>query len=244
MINFFTRLRNKVLGINAIHQKIQDEQKETIRQIKYHHKELQALGLLGEFLPKNYFPVTGFSLSFQQIQHIINDIAYFKPTKILEFGSGISTVIISNFLKANKLNAKLYSVDNDLEWQDQVKNQIEGNNNTEFFHFPIGETEFSFMNEKVKWYKIPRDHLINNLKEIDLVIVDGPSGGICKYSRFGFIPFLMNKLSIDAIIFVDDTHRPEEIDICEEAREVFLKNKTKFFDYSRLANSSSFSSNP
>jgi hypothetical protein len=54
----------------------------------------------------------------------------------------------------------------------------------------------------------------------------------------------MNKLSIDAIIFVDDTHRPDEMDICEEAKEVFQKNKGKFYDYSRLANSSGFSSNP
>jgi|LSQX01.2.fsa_nt_gb hypothetical protein len=244
MIKYITRLRNKVLGINAIHQKIQDEQKETIRQIKYHQKELQAIELLSGFLPKNYFPVTGFSLSFQQIQHIINDIAYFKPNLILEFGSGISTVIISNFLKANNFNAKFYSVDNDLEWQSQVKNQIAGNNNTEFLNFPIGDTEFSFKDEKVKWYQIPSNHFLRSLNEIDLVIIDGPFGGICKYSRFGFIPFLMNKLSIDAIIFVDDTHRPDEMDICEEAREVFLKNKTKFFDYSRLANSSSFSSNP
>lgn len=244
MINFFTRLRNKVLGINAINQKIIDSQKENLKQIQYHQKELQAIEILKEFYPKNYFPVTGFSLGFQEIQHIINDIAYFNPKIILEFGSGISTIIISNYLKANNSNSIIFSIDNNQGWQEAVKKEIHGNDNTTFFCFPVEDAELTFREEKVKWYQIPSDHFLNSVNEFELVIVDGPYGRISRFARFGFIPFLTGKLAKDAVLFIDDTHRPDELEIAEEASLLFKKNKMRFFDYSRLSNHSDFNSAP
>lgn len=48
-----------------------------------------------------------------------------------------------------------------------------------------------------------------------MVFVDGPPGSICLFSRYPALPALINHLSPDAQIWMDDTIRDEERNICE-----------------------------
>jgi predicted O-methyltransferase YrrM len=202
-MKWLVEIRNKLLGINHIDKVRSDQQ--------YHFKELKAIEVLKPYFPKGYLFESGFSLSFQTIQHIANDIVIFKPSIVLEFGSGLSTIILNNFIKQNGLEVRLISIDNDGLWQRSLREECD---RVDFFDFPLRQSHPNSYNAMGSWFDIPDDHHLNTLK-YDLVIVDAPKGSLGKLSRYGFIPFIEDKLSKNAVVYIDDTNRIDEQQIAE-----------------------------
>jgi hypothetical protein len=63
-----------------------------------------------------------------------------------------------------------------------------------------------------RWYQV---ELLKDVESVDLLWVDGPPGATCLFSRYPALPALANKLSPLAEVWLDDTIRQEEKDICE-----------------------------
>lgn len=64
-----------------------------------------------------------------------------------------------------------------------------------------------------RWYS---KTLLHGIENVDLLWVDGPPGATCLFSRYPALPALADKLSADAEVWMDDTIRKEEKDICEK----------------------------
>lgn len=60
-----------------------------------------------------YLPSTYASVDFQSLPVLMNDIIINQRKSIIEFEGGISTFLIGRLIKLNKIEAKLYSVEND-----------------------------------------------------------------------------------------------------------------------------------
>ncbi|QDH79798.1 hypothetical protein FKX85_12455 [Echinicola soli] len=203
------KIRDKLFGISKIGYLIAEEGKRNRELSSYNMRELKAIEFLKGYFPEGFLFETGFSLSFQTIQHIINDLIIYKPKVILEFGSGLSTQILSNYINKHQLGSKLISIDDDQEWQDALKQVCKG---VDFHTFPLQDDHPYSYGGEGKWFDIPKNHSINTV-EFDLIIVDAPKGGLCRQSRIGFIPFVKDKLSSAPIIYLDDTHRQDEQEI-------------------------------
>lgn len=214
---WYIRLRDKLLGLEKteflVSRKIESKSEFNL----FRYRELKAIEFLKPFFPEGYIVNTVFSLSFQTIQHIANDIIINKPKFIIEFGSGISTIILDNIISKNRLDVTFFSIDDNKEWQELISSEIK---NVELVHFQISSrNDFSF-NKNGKWYEIPKDHKLLDYK-FDLAIVDGPSGKICNYSRYGALNFLKSRLSSNGIIFLDDTDREEDLFLLNEFSKEF-----------------------
>ena len=57
--------------------------------------------------------------------------------------------------------------------------------------------------------------MLEGVENVDLLWVDGPPGATCLYSRYPALPALADKLSPNAEVWMDDTIRQEEKDVCE-----------------------------
>lgn len=64
----------------------------------------------------------------------------------------------------------------------------------------------------MSWYS---KQLLEGLEGVDLVFVDGPPGSTCQYARYPALPAIYQYLSASAQVWMDDTIRREERDICE-----------------------------
>ncbi|WP_297337967.1 hypothetical protein [Algoriphagus sp.] len=242
MKDFLIKFRDKLFGIDKISYFIESETSKKIILGDFNKRELKAFEILKPYFPEGFLLETSYSLSFQTIQHIINDIVIYKPKIIFEFGSGLSTMILGNFIQKNHLETRLISIDDDSSWQELLKNQ---GAKADFYCFPLAENHpFSFEG-KGKWYNIPDNHPITELK-FDLVLVDAPKGDLSKLSRYGFVGFMINKLSDQVIVYLDDTHRTDEHLIAQ----FFLKEigvpmvQERFYKYSRFSSSNSFNTSP
>ncbi len=243
IFQYLKKIWDRFLGTRRLNRELSDKINKQSLCLFYQINEVKSFAILKPFLPDTYFPITSFSLDFQIIQHIINDIAYFKPKQILEFGTGLSTIIIYNYITINNLDVKLMSIDNDKEFQDYVATYMELSSNIKLFHLPICMETASTRRGKA-WYQIPDEHPVNDLKDIDLVIIDGPWGGLGKNARHGFISFIKEKMSNELIVFLDDIWRPDEIEIANEATKVLGLKLEDHYRYARLYKHRKYISQP
>jgi hypothetical protein len=242
MKHLIARIRDKILGIDKVAYLIKKESDRKIQLLDFNKRELKAFEVLKPYFPEGFLLETSYSLSFQTIQHILNDILIFKPKVLLEFGSGLSTLILGNFITKNKLETKLISIDDDSSWQEMLKDQ---GAIADFYCFPLVPYHPFSYNGVGSWFEIPSNHPLFKL-QLDLVIVDAPKGVMGKFSRIGFIPFVKDKLSEGAIVYLDDTHRSDENLISEYFLTHVGHQMTarKYHKYTRFSLDQNFDTSP
>lgn len=197
----------------------------------------------------DHIPVTKSSMSFFGISMILNDLIINQRKSILEFGSGLSTILLARLIKKNKIDCKIYSVENDKNWFDLLNNTLHKENTIENVipvYAPLASSSKSKNN--LEWYdeSIINTHLSDTL--IDLVIIDGPPAHekTKSLSRYPALPFIIKRLNKDHSIYLDDVSRDGEKNILKFWLEEFqtefvilndklaLYSNNKFTQYSCL----------
>lgn len=164
-------------------------------------------------------PLRGWATSPDVLLRLHTHIMQTKPSVIVEFGSGASTLVIADALSQNGCG-KLYSVEHSHFYGTQTMATLEAERLQRFVEIRIGALELwdkDHLNPKdaekpSQWYPLA---LLDNISDIDLLWVDGPPGATCLYSRYPALPALSDKLLPHAEVWMDDTIRQEEKDICE-----------------------------
>jgi hypothetical protein len=68
-----------------------------------------------------YLPQSQGSIDNHSLLIIINDILLHQRQSIIEFGSGISTILIGRLIRKNGLDTRLISVENDVRWAEILR---------------------------------------------------------------------------------------------------------------------------
>lgn len=211
--------------------------------------EMALNKLLNLFDTKIFIPLTKWSISPKEVLHICNDITINKRSSIIEFGSGFSTFSIAQLLKNNQIEASFVTVENDAEWAKELKGLLSKMNLEKFVKIvvvPITNVNDSISKTEQKtWYdsEALKKCLGSKLK-FDLVVVDGPVGDSTPYARYSAIPFLKDRLTDDFSVFLDDTHRPEEIEIINEWHQLLGGELKGYNRYYHLANTPNYNISP
>lgn len=168
-------------------------------------KDLGALALLAEHLPDKYFPWTQNAIKPYSLLAVVNDIVVNQRKTVVEFGMGISTIVLSSIIKENDLDTKLISFEHDTQWIEIVKSyspHIESAS----FHLPV--------QDKAPYcYDIDMAKEILSGETIDSALVDGPPAYNWKRrrSRRGVIEIIKPFLNKERFcVFLDDVNRPSE----------------------------------
>lgn len=192
---------------------------------------------------------TPFSLNPNTMLHLINEIQINQRKQIIEFGSGISTIVMAKFIKDNKLSAKILSIEDNEEWfnyimSELIKYNLEGIVNLNYV--PLKKE-----NQKYAWYKKERISDLVLGKKFDMVLVDGPSAKNGTEVRMPAVEMLLGSLNEEFIIFLDDIRRTGERKILNSWENILLEKnyrvKKQFLDskvYGTITCGKSFSSYP
>lgn len=139
---------------------------------------------------------------FYVLNRILSD---FKPDRILEFGLGESTKMISTYLKHFLTNGSHIVIENDEEWITFFTSKFLLSNNTELIHTDIEEK--TIKNRKTVAYRLP-DKVTK--EKFEFYLVDGPVG-TDNFSRSDIITLIDNLNPDDEfIIMMDDSSRKGE----------------------------------
>lgn len=230
--------------------------KENLR-LKFYFDKLSRNGYDGvaSLILHNLFPLgtvlpfTPFSLNPNTILHLINDINLNSRKKVLEFGSGLSTIILARYIKVNNLQCRIYSVEDNHGWAQFVREQLikfDCEDVAEILVCPLKTNEAGFM-----WYD---ESLIENFirgSKFDVISIDGPSAKYDEMIRERSLYKVIDYLNNDFFIVLDDIRRKGESQIFEVWSHYLMQREISFNAFKSYGNvygyfvgGNSFSANP
>ena len=134
-----------------------------------------------------------------------------KPEIIVECSSGVTTLVLARCCQLNGAGY-VYSLENGFEYALSTAKQLKQyglDKYAEVIHAPLQNTVVN--NQDFDWYQL--DKLKTSC--VNMLVIDGPSGFIQKNSRYPAMPILLDRLSDECEIFLDDAGRPDEKEIIE-----------------------------
>ncbi len=139
---------------------------------------------------------------FYVLNRVLND---YRPKKILEFGLGESSKVISTYLEHYLINSDHTIIEQDDNWRNHFNNHFKLSYRSLVHILPIQNNIVKGF--ETKGYKGIEEYVT---EKYDLYIVDGPFGSI-NYSRYDIIN-IVKKLSKndECIIILDDYNRKGE----------------------------------
>ncbi len=151
-----------------------------------------------------------------------------QPKVIVEAGSGVSSIILSEVLKKEGSGARHYALDHLEKYAGLTREKVL-NPNSEVLYAPL--KDYRIGGKNWKWYDVS---VLENVDQIDMLVIDGPTEDIQPLARYPALPLLKGKLSDKAIIILDDTNRKDEQQIIRlwqqefglEAKSVFTEKGT------------------
>lgn len=192
---------------------------------KFLSEDILSINLLSSLIQGYpYIPFSGGSLRPSSLNHIVNDIVINNRSNIIEFGSGISTIVIARLIKKNNLDAILVSVEHDLDWGNQLSKLLNNENLQDVVklcHAPLSECALSLDNNL--WFNSKSLNAYIKDKKFDMVIVDGPPAWMKekKRSRYPAFPFMIDNLHENYSVYLDDAMREGEQAILKLWEEKF-----------------------
>lgn len=160
------------------------------------------------------FPPSGWwALPADTLLFLSDYIRRVRPKRILEIGSGASTIWTGTF--AQQIGASLVSLEHDSSYADRTRSLVAKyalDDTVSLYHAPLKPTQVN--EELFDWYD--SDVVASLGGNFDLVIVDGPPESTGEMARYPALPIVERLLSESCLIVLDDTHRESEKNILSD----------------------------
>lgn len=133
-----------------------------------------------------------------------------KPRRIVEIGSGVSTLILG-YAQRQYSSGTVISLEHDSDFAEKTRASIRRHGLCDvatLLDAPLRPIEI--MGRSWMWYGIPDQE---RLGPIDLLVIDGPPADSVPDVRYPAVPLLLPFLAPDAIVVVDDCIRRGEQEI-------------------------------
>jgi len=175
--------------------------------------EMHSMHIILQRFPSCSIPTTSWSMRFMNMHAILESLDRLQPRTVVEFGSGISTLLIASWLRESG-GGQLISFDHDKEWAKRTQQHLDRANLSDFVSLhcvPLVETEID--GRTVFWYATEPAHF--DAAPVDFAVVDGPPAhlSIAGMSRLPALATLNPYLSDKFFVALDDAHRAGEKEI-------------------------------
>lgn len=138
-----------------------------------------------------------------------------RPGLILELGSGVSTLVAGYMVQRNN-HGRVVSIEHDAHYLNLARTSVRQHGLTdcvEVIHAPL--TSYIEDGRPRLWYSKSFVRNIAN-HSVDLLFIDGPPAVVENLARLPALPTLIDTLSEDAVILVDDANRAGEREILRQ----------------------------
>lgn len=151
----------------------------------------------------------GWTLALDALRFITNVVRHFKPRHILEFGSGLSTLVLARAAAGLAHECRISSLDHDPEFGAAAAacclNHVKKTCYVAFQTAPLVARLYG--DKFVPTYLIKPKQLASEIS-VDLVLIDGPPAVLG--GREGTLYQAMDYVKPGALVLVDDSRRREE----------------------------------
>ena len=188
-------------------------------------EETRALVALQEPRFSIPLPWSNWALPPRGLLEVLKTLQQFDSPTVVECGSGVSTLHCARAVSAIG-RGHVYALEQDADWAAYIRRMLERNGLEKWATIVVAPVEKAVICDRpTAWYALPENAFPAGTS-IDVVLVDGPRGTDGELTRLGAVPRLWDRLSERAVVFLDDTNRPDESAIAQLWRERFAVSET------------------
>lgn len=197
-------------------------------------RQVEALVHIYQRYPEVKLPMpsTGsWAIDSQALAHLIALVEERKPQRILELGSGTSTIWLGYLCRS--FGGTVVTVDHLEEYLHKTRIAIDRHQLDDVIDSrlaPLEQVELS--DGTYDWYA-PAS--LADLSNVDMVVIDGPPAATGPQARYPALPKLVELLSPNVTVVLDDAHRSDEAKIVEAWLDGFPEFREIEQGTSRLA---------
>ena len=170
-------------------------------------------------LASPYLPWPDVAMRPSAMVAVLDEIATFGRSQIVECGGGLSTVYIGRLLRER--GGTLTTVEHDSEWVASLRRQLAADGLTDTVDVVHAPLESSDDLATSPWYSTRRIGALG-LTSIDMLIVDGPiATPRHPHIRQPALPYFYDRLAAGSLVVLDDALRRGE-------REIAARWSTEF----------------
>jgi len=178
------------------------------------------------------FPLPGgWAMDVPGLVYLLDIIGASKPSMALEFGSGTSSVWIGRAVSA--YGGSLVSIEHSDEFASLTRQMLAHyglGHAVDVRLAPLAATRCG--GEDYTWYDRAA---LDDLRDIDLVLVDGPPGATGPAARYPALPAIADRLALGAWVILDDVDREDEKRIVDKWLAEFPGLRKESWAPARLA---------
>ena len=155
------------------------------------------------------------SVSPDFLLHVVRHIQVNAPKTIVECGSGSSTIVLAQALRAFGIDGHIHSLENYEPSTAFVRGELRRHDLERYVTLifaPLAPKRYDGIVEPIAWYDIGAAAIPAN---IDLLLVDGPIAVEHANARYPAGPELLPKLARTGHVFIDDANRRGERNMVE-----------------------------
>lgn len=178
--------------------------------LENHQYKIQAINEIMSLLkPRLPLPaMTGWAATPELAVAVLKTIITTQPKKIIELGSGVTTIVSAYAIEKYVPETVLISFDHDPVYADKTRSELKNHQLEQFVTVKNTLlTDVDINGETWRWYDINDQNLTS---KIDLLIIDGPPVKTQKYARYPALPVFYEYLSDNGIVILHDTERHTE----------------------------------
>lgn len=171
--------------------------------------QLQALlGIYADVAPERAIPpLRGWAASPDVLAYLLREVGADRHT-IVEIGSGSSTAILGRALARRGTGGHVHALEHHASFAEKTRALVRAMGAVEYASVHHGElTEHEIGSETFRWYD---RSAWEDLRDIDLLFVDGPPGDTGELARYPAVPLLRGRLAPGCLIVLDDAGRADE----------------------------------
>ena len=160
---------------------------------------------------------------------IVDEVINHNPRNVVECGSGVSTLMLAAACREFG-GGKIASLEHQQEYASDMRDIIASYQLQDFVTIidaPLVDTQLN--GDEYQWYSLKSMHM----RDIDLLVIDGPPGKLQRYSRYPAVPLLYDFLNKGCTIFLDDAAREDEQEIARRWQSDYKKLKGSYIDNQR-----------
>ncbi len=191
----------------------------TRRDLDNLYRQLEALDTLHRDLgfSRSIPPLRGFAGSPDFLLALSGYIRKTRPARVLELGSGASTLVIARALQLCG-GGRVISLEHDANYFEETANLIKEHGLGDFvtvLHAPL--IDYSIKGARFRWYSLRDLPAI----EFEMLSIDGPPESTQSMARYPALPLLASRLAASCVVVADDTNREDETAMLQRWREEF-----------------------
>lgn len=192
---------------------VTEESRESVRQVES----------LMQLMPRvdtstRRFPASGgFAMDADGLLTLSDLLIDYQPRRVLEVGSGVSTCWLGEF--AQRTGGHVTSLDHEPVYAEKTRRNLQLlglQDAAEVILAPLTPTVVD--GKEYSWYSTAE---LGEVRDIDLLVVDGPPQSTGEFARYPALPQLIDRLAPRCMVLMDDFGRPEEHQILDRWLEQY-----------------------